>query len=141
LKTLKLRREVADVIFLTEVVKGNICSPQILNNININSNNRLRNTNLFTLSFHRTNYGNYEPIHRMLLMGNKYYVLEKKHKFVGTILEEDRRGKHCKHKKVDDKIKEEIRQHIASIPKIESHYTRANTSKYFRKKIKDASFI
>ena len=41
------------------------------------------------------------------------------------------RGKHGKHRKVDDSIKNDIREHIKSIPRIESHYLRRQTSKEF----------
>jgi len=58
-------------------------------------------------------------------------VLEKQNKIANILMEEDRRGKHDKHIKVDENIKEGIRQHISSIPKIESHYARSDTSKHF----------
>lgn len=72
LSTLKLRREAADIVFLTEIIKGNIISPEILNKINFNTISHLRSSNLFITTHHRTNYGSNEPIHRMLSMGNKY---------------------------------------------------------------------
>lgn len=75
LSTLKKRREIADIIFIVDVTKENILSPIISNRISINSNSRLRSVNLFNLTYHRTNYGMYEPIHRMLLTGNKYKSL------------------------------------------------------------------
>ena len=34
-------------------------------------------------------------------------------------------------KKVDDVLKEGVKNFVEKIPKIESHYTRANTSKHF----------
>ena len=43
----------------------------------------------------------------------------------------DKRGKHINHVKIYDSIRFGIIKHIQSIPKIESHYTRANTSKEF----------
>lgn len=58
-------------------------------------------------------------------------VLEKQNKIVNTLLEGDRRGKHGKHVKLDDNIRDGIIKHISSIPKIESHYARADTSKHF----------
>lgn len=58
-------------------------------------------------------------------------VIEKRKKIAGTLLEPDRRGKHGNHPTVSQEIRESIKQHIDSIPKIESHYTRANTSKTF----------
>ncbi|KAL1490215.1 hypothetical protein ABEB36_012945 [Hypothenemus hampei] len=41
------------------------------------------------------------------------------------------RGKHMNQKKVDDNIKNGIRRHIDSIPRIESHYLRQQTSREF----------
>lgn len=58
-------------------------------------------------------------------------VLEKQNKVGGVLLEEDNRGKHSNHAKVDDEIRKSIKEHIDSIPKMESHYCRANTSKEF----------
>ncbi|CAK1589667.1 unnamed protein product [Parnassius mnemosyne] len=46
-------------------------------------------------------------------------------------VEIDKRGKHGHHKKVDESIKESVRQHINSIPRIESHYIRKNSSREF----------
>ncbi|KAJ8937978.1 hypothetical protein NQ314_011640 [Rhamnusium bicolor] len=43
----------------------------------------------------------------------------------------ENRGKHNKHKVVPDDIKNGIREHISSIPKIESHYTRAHSEKVY----------
>lgn len=54
-------------------------------------------------------------------------ILEKKGK-EGFVTEENR-GKHKNHKKIDDAIKEDIRKHIESIPKIESHYIRKNSTR------------
>lgn len=48
----------------------------------------------------------------------------------GTIVP-DARGKHGNHTKVDIEIKEGVRRHIRSIPRVESHYLRAQTSKEF----------
>ena len=58
-------------------------------------------------------------------------VFEKKNKIADTVLEPDQRGKHLKHPTVDEAIRNGIKEHIESIPKIDSHYTRANTSKTF----------
>ncbi|CAG9825704.1 unnamed protein product [Phaedon cochleariae] len=46
-------------------------------------------------------------------------------------LEEDMRGKHRNHKAVDTSIKDGVRDHIQSIPRIESHYLRQQTSREF----------
>lgn len=48
-----------------------------------------------------------------------------------SIIKEDGRGKHGKQVKLDDETKQSVRDHINSIPKIESHYLRANTSRQF----------
>lgn len=58
-------------------------------------------------------------------------VLDKHQKLANQILEPDQRGKHGKQKKHDPKLKAGIKEFIDKIPKIESHYTRANTSKTF----------
>ncbi|KAJ8963754.1 hypothetical protein NQ314_005405 [Rhamnusium bicolor] len=49
----------------------------------------------------------------------------------GKIVEVDKRGKHNNHYKVDQQIKNEIREHIKSIPRIDSHYCRSHTSKEY----------
>lgn len=41
----------------------------------------------------------------------------------------DKRGKHGHHKKVNPLIKDSVRQHIDSIPRVESHYTRSHTNR------------
>lgn len=43
----------------------------------------------------------------------------------------DLRGKHKNHKKLDEQIKNYIRTHINSIPRVESHYLRAQTTREF----------
>lgn len=58
-------------------------------------------------------------------------VLEKKNKVCENLIEIDLRGKHSNHHAVDQSIKDGMRVHIDSIPKIESHYLRANTSRVF----------
>ncbi|KAJ8964508.1 hypothetical protein NQ314_004796 [Rhamnusium bicolor] len=54
----------------------------------------------------------------------------KKRTSTGSV-SDDNRGKHGKHRKIDDDIKNGVRAHINSIPRIESHYLRAQTSKEF----------
>ncbi|KAF2896723.1 hypothetical protein ILUMI_09452 [Ignelater luminosus] len=54
-------------------------------------------------------------------------VIDKKSQVGGMVLT-DLRGKHGKHRKLDHGIKDGIRRHINSIPRIESHYTRARSS-------------
>lgn len=38
------------------------------------------------------------------------------------IVTQDMRGKHDKHNKIDDQLKQAVRDHISSVPRIESHY-------------------
>lgn len=58
-------------------------------------------------------------------------AMTKKNKLAETVLEEDKRGKHGKHPTLDPLIKDGVRAHIDSIPRIPSHYTRARTSKTY----------
>lgn len=58
-------------------------------------------------------------------------VLEKSNKVANVLLESDQRGKHGNQPKVKPEIREGIKAFIESIPKIESHYTRAHSSKLF----------
>ncbi|KAJ8928719.1 hypothetical protein NQ314_018684 [Rhamnusium bicolor] len=51
--------------------------------------------------------------------------------FSGQMITEDQRGKHGKHAKIDDKIKDGARAHINSIPRIPSHYCRAGSSREY----------
>lgn len=44
---------------------------------------------------------------------------------------DDLRGKHNNHKKLNPQLLDDIRKHINAIPKIESHYVRASTSKQY----------
>nr|CAI5856904.1 unnamed protein product [Callosobruchus analis] len=45
------------------------------------------------------------------------------------IIDVDRRGKHKKHVAVSDELKNGVRMHIESIPRIESHYCRCQTKR------------
>ncbi|KAL4711225.1 hypothetical protein ACJJTC_019066 [Scirpophaga incertulas] len=58
-------------------------------------------------------------------------VLEKRDKVANILMEEEKRGKHGNQATVDVRVREGMRNFIETIPKIESHYTRANTSKHF----------
>lgn len=58
-------------------------------------------------------------------------VLHKKQQSVSGMIGTDLRGKHGKHRRTDDAIKEGVRRHIDSIPKIESHYCRKDTTKEY----------
>lgn len=46
-------------------------------------------------------------------------------------MELDQRGKHNAHPSLDPAIKDGIRKHIDSIPKIESHYCRTDTTRVY----------
>ncbi|XP_038221623.1 uncharacterized protein LOC119839431, partial [Zerene cesonia] len=46
-------------------------------------------------------------------------------------LKQDMRGKHCNHKKVAESIRQGIRRHIESIPRMESHYIRKDSSREY----------
>lgn len=46
-------------------------------------------------------------------------------------VDHDNRGKHTHHNQIDPELLEDIKKHINSIPRIESHYLRANTSREF----------
>lgn len=58
-------------------------------------------------------------------------VISKQNSIVGGFLNEDKRGKHGKHNKLDTAIIDRIKNHINSIPRIESHYCRASTSREY----------
>ncbi|XP_050509077.1 uncharacterized protein LOC126886255 [Diabrotica virgifera virgifera] len=49
----------------------------------------------------------------------------------GKVIEKDKRGKHGKHQKISESIKNSIRAHINSIPRKESHYCRSHSSKEY----------
>ncbi|KAJ8877512.1 hypothetical protein PR048_021967 [Dryococelus australis] len=70
------------------------------------------------------------PKYRYIHVGGTR-MLEKMNNVGNVLLEYDLRGKHGKQKAVDPIIKEGIKQHIESFPKIESHYLHANTSRHF----------
>lgn len=58
-------------------------------------------------------------------------VQQKRNKMSNVLLENDLRGRHGKQAKIDEVLKQGVNAFIAKIPKIESHYTRASTSKHF----------
>lgn len=43
----------------------------------------------------------------------------------------DRRGKHCKQCKLPPEVIKAVKDHIESIPRVDSHYLRAGTSREF----------
>lgn len=57
--------------------------------------------------------------------------MEKKNKAVGGLIESDLRRKHDKHATVDKSIRAKIKEHIDSTKMIESHYTRAKSSRTY----------
>lgn len=52
-------------------------------------------------------------------------------KGIPTSLQTELRGKHMKHRKISDELKTDVRKHIDSIPRIESHYLRAQTTREY----------
>ena len=58
-------------------------------------------------------------------------VQEKRAKVVGVLMEPEKRGQHTKTKGLDQSTVDKVRKHIDSIPRIESHYLRGNTSRQF----------
>lgn len=67
LPSLEKRREVADIIFVHQILTAAIDSPYLLQHMGLNINTlSLRSVNLFHISYHRTEYGRFEPISRML---------------------------------------------------------------------------
>lgn len=66
LSSLSKRREVAGVIFVHDIIAGEVDSPNLLSLININSRPRAtRGQNFIYLDHHRTNYGSFEPVSAM----------------------------------------------------------------------------
>ena len=58
-------------------------------------------------------------------------VLEKQNKLADVLMEPDKRGKHGKHVSVEPEIRKGVKEHIESIPQIESHYTRATSTRTY----------
>lgn len=58
------------------------------------------------------------------------FTVQTKVNDIGLMLE-DMRGRHSHHKTLNKDLVNDIRQHIQSIPKIESHYLRATTSRQY----------
>lgn len=58
-------------------------------------------------------------------------VIEKKNKVAGVLLEPDNRGKHLSYLRMSKGLKDGVKKHIDSIPRIESHYLRAQTQREF----------
>lgn len=74
LLSLEHRRVVLDLCFLHKLINGNMNCPEILQLINFNLNDRrTRNSELFKIPFHHTNYGQNEPISRLLRTANSFH--------------------------------------------------------------------
>lgn len=58
-------------------------------------------------------------------------VTEKQDSMTKGILKQEMRGKHTNHKSISNDIREDIRAHINSIPRIPSHYCRSQTKKEY----------
>jgi hypothetical protein len=74
LNTLESRRTVFDIMLIHQIINGNIdCdSVKLIINNSLITNHRFRSNNIFYVSFHRTNYGLFEPINRIFAIINKY---------------------------------------------------------------------
>lgn len=73
LQPLDKRRDVADILFIHQLLVGNIDCPSLLDMISINVNHRnLRSIPFFRIDRHRTDYGLNEPVSRMLRMANNF---------------------------------------------------------------------
>ncbi|CAG9836271.1 unnamed protein product [Diabrotica balteata] len=73
LSSLHDRRCQADLCFLFKVINGYVQDPELLSLISFNVNTRrTRNTEIFNIPFHSTNYGQNEPITRILRTANEH---------------------------------------------------------------------
>lgn len=69
LQSLADRRKVASALFVADLFSGRTDAPNLLQRINMNVNSYsavLRNRKFLAVDYHRTNYGKFEPINRML---------------------------------------------------------------------------
>lgn len=67
-----------------------------------------------------------------LVISNKPLRTVIENKFASTsVIPTDKRGKHGKQSKLDAEIIQSVRDHINSIPRMESHYIRANSSREY----------
>lgn len=77
LQTLKVRRDNADLLFLHQLLSGGIDCVDLLRKIKQNTNqSRLRSTPLFWIPLHRTEYGQNEPLTRMLRSANNSTIFD-----------------------------------------------------------------
>lgn len=71
--TLELRRDHKDLKVLFNILNGHLNCPEILHKISLYARPRLtRNPLLFNIPFHRTNYGQFSPINRILRLANRH---------------------------------------------------------------------
>jgi len=75
LKSLETRRTVSDILFISQIINGKIDCITLKNIIEslIKNNPRTRSHEIFKIVFHRTNYGKFEPINRILSKINSLY--------------------------------------------------------------------
>lgn len=69
MESLNVRRKVAAVLFVADLLCSRTDAPSILQRVNINVNSyrsALRNRKFLSVQYHRTNYGKFEPINRLL---------------------------------------------------------------------------
>jgi len=65
--SLVVRRKVADIMFIYDLLNGHIFSPELLSMIEFNiKNHRLRNSNLFHAPFYKNNYSSTSFFPRVL---------------------------------------------------------------------------
>lgn len=90
--SLEKRRKVTDVMFLHQLLVGSIDSPVLLEQVRFKARSHSsRNSEMFHIDFHRTNYGQNEPLTRMKHEANlnhevfdlSYSKLTLKHKLYG----------------------------------------------------------
>lgn len=74
LPTLKSRRTMLNVSFILKVVRGDICSGFLINEISFNVPQRLSRYFLpLSVTFFRSNYSDADPLRRMCNEFNKFY--------------------------------------------------------------------
>jgi len=72
LTSLAGRRVKANLGFLGKLIDGSINAPSLLAQVNFKVPHRSSRSRLsFKVPFHRTNYGRYKPIDRMMRLGNE----------------------------------------------------------------------
>uniref|UniRef100_A0A8D9DUI3 Uncharacterized protein n=2 Tax=Cacopsylla melanoneura TaxID=428564 RepID=A0A8D9DUI3_9HEMI len=70
--TLKDRRIMQDLIFLFKLIHNEVYSPELLYQLNFKVNTKnTRNKDIFKLKKNRTNIGEFSPLNRLQILGNK----------------------------------------------------------------------